>query len=155
MPGGKEKELDRIRRSGIACDAVNKTKMEEYMKKYLLIAIAIVSVLLTITACASDKAQTTGVDQATRDKVFATVSQNLPNLQDIYHVLSKDNGMTGVLNITLFIDEKGDVKSVKVEPVEGNLNKDMLKAVKDEVALWKFTTEVKMNYQFKATFNKM
>lgn len=125
------------------------------MKKYVLSAIAIICVLLAIAACATDKAQSGGVTQETRDKVFATVSENLPNLQDIYHVLSKDSGMAGVLVINLFIDANGKVSSAKVEPVEGNLDRPMLNAVKDEVMLWIFPTDVKMNYEFKATFQKI
>ena len=125
------------------------------MKKYLLSAIAIICVLLTVAACANNASQPTGISQETRDKVFATVTENLPNLQDIYHVLSQTSPMAGVLSINLFIDTKGKVANAKVEAIEGNLSGDMKKAVKDEVMQWTFTTDVMMNYQFKATFQKM
>lgn len=129
--------------------------MEEYMKKYFLIAIAIVSVLLVLSACAKGKTEPTSISQQTRDKVFETVKLNLPDLQAIYHEHNAATPMTGAVNISLFINTKGDVTSAKVEPLDGNLSKVMLKAVKEEVMTWAFTTEEMMNYQFKVNFNKM
>ena len=127
------------------------------MKKYLLIGIAIVCVLLAFTACAKNEVEATGVSQETRDKVFETVKVKMVDLQTIYHEHSKGAvpPMAGVTDITLFIDKKGIVKSAKVDPVEGNISKEMLKALKKEVMNWTFPTETLMNYQFKASFQPM
>ncbi len=125
------------------------------MKKYLLLAIAMVSLLLTFTACAKNDAEVTDINQETRDQVSEAVKEKMIDLQKIYHAHNTTKNMEGVANITLYIDEKGIVNSVMVAPVEGNLSVDMLKAVKAEAKKWTFPTNIAMNYQFKASFRPM
>jgi hypothetical protein len=75
-------------------------------------------------------------------------------IKDLFQRYSAEQSMFGTIDFKLYITENGKVADAEVITRDGKFTPEYLKACREQMINWKFTTSKKVVYKFEMTFQK-